>query len=415
MILEIAGGQLAPGVIDVGRQPDLPQSIGLREKRIASVLGIPISIIDAQSILNRLGFKTEPATEGGLRVQSPSWRRDVTREIDLIEEVGRIYGYENVPDTTVVPMAASHRRTSDRIVDRVRNVLTAAGMDEAMTASLVPAVWSDSFSPWSNSSPLVSHQPMLGVLEKSSLNIGPVNRLRRSIVPSLLEAYRINEFRSNDEVHLFEIASVYLPRDQRLPLEPTKIAMVSRKSFYEIKGIVESLAMHLNCDARIDFCRLEHEMCDPNLAGLLKIADDTLGYVATISEAGKRTFGFRQTVSFAEVDLQVLKKTAITIAQHRDVSPFPSIYRDLNFVVDESTCWTDLETTVRAAGGPLLTDVRFRELFRDQNKDGPNKKRLLLSIVLQSSDHTLAGAEADAVCRRIVQQCESDLKASLLA
>ena len=99
----------------------------------------------------------------------------MTREVDLVEEVGRIYGFDKVPDNASVPMAASTRPKADRVLDRIRDVLTSAGFDEAVTASLVPEKWSDAYSPWSDQPPLTSSQPMLGVLEKASQNIGTVN------------------------------------------------------------------------------------------------------------------------------------------------------------------------------------------------------------------------------------------------
>ena len=154
LILESAGGTLAAGVIDQGQRPEPPQSVTLRFAQLQRLLGIEIPSDAAQKILSDLGMTAVSADKESVTVAPPSWRKDLTREVDLIEEVGRIYGFDKVPDTARVPMAASHRPRADRALDRIRNVLLGAGFDEAMTPSLVPDVWSDAFSPWTDHPPL---------------------------------------------------------------------------------------------------------------------------------------------------------------------------------------------------------------------------------------------------------------------
>ncbi len=414
LILELAGGELAEGVWDAGTLPPPREAIRLRSEKLAAVLGIPIELGRAQAILERLGFESQVAADDSLTAVPPSWRRDVAREIDLVEEVGRIHGYEHVPDDIAVPLVASRRRSQDRFADRVRSFLTAAGFDEAMSSSLVPAAWGDAFTPWTDSAPLVSHQPMLGVLEKSSQNVGPVNQLRRSIVPSLLEAYRVNEYRANSDVHLFEIANVYLARENELPAEPRKLALLSQRSFRDVKTAIESLVQYVGDRGPLEVRAWEHELADINLAGKLEHAGQTLGFIGMVSESGKRRFGFRQTVVFAELDWNLLQTLAVEIPQFREVSPYPSIQRDFNFVVEETTRWADLEAVVGRAGGPLLTAVQFKELFRDPKKDGEGKKRVLVSVHLQASDHTLTSVEAESVCDAIVDHCQKELGCELL-
>ena len=161
----------------------------------------------------------------------PSWRRDLTREIDLVEEVARIHGYDKIPEDASVPMAASHRTDADRVLAKVRQVLTAGGFDEAMTASVVAERWSAAFSPWTTAEPLVANSPMLE----------GADRLRRSLVPSLLDVRRINESLSNPVIELFETARIYLPQDAGLPKEQWTLAAVSGRGFLAVKGLVEAI------------------------------------------------------------------------------------------------------------------------------------------------------------------------------
>ncbi len=415
LILDLAGGQLAAGCIDVGQKPALIQPIRLRHRQTDRVLGIQVPPKQSAEILTVLGFSIQSSSADEVTVIAPSWRRDVTREIDLVEEIGRINGYEHVPDNRPVPMVASHKRPADRVVDRLRHFLTSVGLDEAMTTSVVPAPWSESFSPWTDAEPLVSQQPMLGVLEKSSQNIGQVNHLRRSLIPSLLEAFRINEYRGNSDVHLFELATVYLSQPTGLPNEPTKLAIVSQRDFFELKGVIDSLLAHLNPKVAATITTFDHPLFDMNFSGQLDVAGQRLGYIGSVSAQGKRTFGFRQSATVAELDMQAILGLARATVRHQDVSPFPSIQRDFNFVVEERVRWRALESSVRRAGGELLESVSFKELFRDEKKDGPDRKRLLLTVILRSSELTLTGAQADAICERIVRQCQSDHQANLVA
>ncbi len=348
----------------------------------------------------------------------PSWRKDLTREVDLVEEVGRIYGYDKVPDNAAVPMAASYKTQPDRVLDKVRSVMTAAGFDEAMTPSLVPEPWSNAFSPWTDLPALQSSQPMLGVLEKSSQNIGAVDLLRRSLIPSLLEAYRINEYRSNEEIELFETAKVYLPNPKHeLPDQPTKMALVSGRDYLQIKGVIESLVDYIAPGFRLTVENWQHELFNVNQSVALKLdAKDkaSFGFLGEVSKQGQKQFGLRSKATVCEIDLGALAEHATLVVQHQNQSMFPPISRDFNFIVENAVHWADLATTVKTSAGPLLEDVIYKETFRDEKKDGPSKKRLLLSVVLRSDEETLTGQQADDVCQNIIDGCQKNHAAVLL-
>jgi phenylalanyl-tRNA synthetase beta chain len=415
LIVEACGGELAEGWIDIGDRPPPRSPIRLRHSQTDRVLGISIPPRRSVEILQGLGFEIRESDGQQAVLTPPTWRRDVTREIDLIEEIGRVHGYEQVPDDRNVPMVASRRGPNDKVRERIRQFMVAAGFDEAMTTSVVPEAWSESFSPWTNSEPLVCQHPMLGVLEKASQNIGQVHHLRRSLVPSLLEAFRINQHRGNDDVHLFELASVYLSRGGELPDQPALLALVSQRGFFEVKGAVESLVRHLNPQQSCSLVPFDHPLLDVNWSGELRIGGKRLGVVGLVSAQGKRTFGFRPSACVAELDFATLAELAILTVRHQDVSSFPPIQRDFNFVVAEQVRWHALESTVRQAAGPLLEAVQFKELFRDETKDGPGRKRLLLSVTLRSNQQTLTREQADEICSRIVGQCKAKQAAALVS
>ena len=414
LILELAGGNLCSGIIDVGQQPEKRQPIVMRLDQIERLLGIEIDAETSARILADLGLEVTEKSGTSITAVPPTFRKDLTREVDLIEEVGRIHGYDKIPDDVNVPMSASIKHDYERTLDKIRNVLTACGFDEALTASVIPEAWSNTFSPWTEQEPHRISQPMLGVLEKASNNIGPVDRLRRSIVPSLLEVRRINEYKFNSDVHLFETAKVYLPTGSGLPEEPWKIALVSDDDFFNVKGTIETLVSHIDPGSALTTSTCDYEIFDADKSCQLTLGDQVLGFVGEISASGKRSFGLRRRAVAAEIDFAVLSGTAVIIPQFEQLSSFPPVGRDFNFVVDNELRWETLESTVRESGGELLESVTFKEVFRDAEKDGSNKKRILLSIVLRSRNQTLTGEQADKVSQSIIANCEKQHRATLV-
>ncbi len=189
--------------------------------QLPRVLGIDVPVERVRRILALLGNREVATTQDVVQVIPPTWRRDLTREIDLVEEIARIHGYEEIPEDVGVPMAPSHRSNEDRVLEKIRHVLSAAGIDEAITASVVPQPWCQAFSPWSDAQPLRSSTAMLK----------GADRLRMSLIPSLLEARRVNESVANRVIELYETGRVYLPQPQGLPREPWTLAVTSGRGF----------------------------------------------------------------------------------------------------------------------------------------------------------------------------------------
>ena len=401
LILDIAGGQLADGVVDVGTKRDINPPITLRLSQIPRVLGIEIP---PERILFALGNEILQTDAESIRVQPPSWRRDLEREIDLVEEVARIHGYEKIPEDVGVRMAASHRRDEERRDDCVRHVLTAAGYDEALTPSMVSEDWAEAFSPWNSTSPMRAATPLLR----------GADCLRKSLVPSLLAARRENEALANPVVELFETAKIYLPQSNALPVEWWMLGMTSGGDFLAVKGVIESVVAALSPAIELTAHCTDQPLFDANVACELRLGDEVCGYIGEVSKAGKKTFGLRQPTTVAEIRLDLLGQQAEFVPQQQPLSPFPAIEQDLNFIVDEKVTWGELVTNVRKSAGPLLEDIRYRETYRDAQADGQGKKRLIFSIQLRSFDGTLTGDQAEEVRDAIVTNCGESLGAKLL-
>jgi phenylalanyl-tRNA synthetase beta chain len=405
LILQLAGGELASGVIDVGRPPAERAPIVLRLAQIERVLGIRIPSNRARQILTALGNEERAADEEHIEVIPPSWRRDLAREIDLIEEVARIHGYDAIPEDVHVPMAASSRTQRDRVLDRVRTALVGAGLDEAMTLSALEQEPSEAFSPWTDAPALQSPTPVLR----------RADRLRRSLIPSLLIARRTNEAAGNPPVELFEIARVYLPQPQGLPQEELMLGITSGGDFLRLKGVIEGILSALNAASTLEIRRYQHPLLQVGRGVEILLNGERLGFLGELSSSGLKQFDLRGAATVAEIRVGLLAGAARLISQAVDVSPYPAVSRDMNLVVDEALSWAAIEQTVRGSAGRALEQIKFLDTYRDSERLGSGKKSLLFSIVLRGTEGTLTSVEADALRDGVVARCQEEHGAKLRA
>jgi phenylalanyl-tRNA synthetase beta chain len=404
LILNLAGGELAAGSVDVGVKPKSRERFTLRLGQVKRILGIEIAPERVHEILRDLGCEMHSDDDERIVCVPPSWRRDLSREIDLIEEAARIHGYDQIPEDTAVPMAASHRSDADRVMAIIRRVMTAAGFYEAMTPSVVTPSMAATSSPWSDAEPLSTNQAML---EGS-------DRARQTLIPSLLESRQLNEGRGNSTIDLFETAKIYLPQSAGLPREQLTLAATSGGDYYALKGVIESLVAQLNPEVRVTVQPVQLPLLQHGQTVEVSVNGTKLGFLGVVSAEGRKQFGLRGPTTICELDVGVLQRIARLVPQHQPLSKFPAMTRDLNLIVDEAIRWADLEHTIVSAGGDQLESVAYLDTYRDPAKDGPGKKRLLFSMSLRSLDRTLTGDEVDQVRDRVVAACSHQHAAALL-
>ncbi len=412
LILELAGGELAAGLVDVGQQPAARDTITLRFSQLKRILGIDVPPERMREILVALGNREEASPiprptppVPSITVVPPSWRRDLTREIDLIEEVARIHGYEAIPEDVSVPMAPSAKRREDRVFEIVRRVLTAARFDEAMTLSVVDQRLSASHSPWTTAEPLRSQMPV----------IRGADYLRRSLVPSLLAVRRTNEALANTEIELFEMAKVYLPQNDQLPREEIMLAIASSRDFLTVKGTIEAILSELKVTQPLEADDADIPLLDHTASCRLRLGDSLLGYVGQLRADALRQFDLRGPATVAEVQLSLLVEAANLVPHYVPQSPYPAVTRDVNLVVGDAVRWADVAATVRASGGPLFESLEYHDTYRDPQRLGPDQKSLLFSIAFRSAEGTLTSQQADEARDRIVAACRERHGAELRA
>ena len=412
LIVDLAGGQVASGVIDTAAEIPPREPIVLRASQLERILGIKIDAAEVIRILEALGCESgsgDLSSSSGQPFVPPTWRHDLTREADLIEEVARIHGYDKIPEDAPIPVAPSSKRSFDTALDRIRHLLTAAGLSEAMTPSIVNQKLDESLSPWTDRTALESQTPMLK----------GAKRLRRTLLPSLLEGRAKNWASASITADLFEIAHIYLPSEEKseeaLPTEQYSLGLVTGYDFYELKGIIETLCQRMGAEQSLSVHSVSRSGFTPGTCVELKLGEVSIGFLGMVDSKTLKGWKLAGQVSVAELSLPTLLEQSHLVPQQKAVSAFPSIQRDLNFVVAESIRWSEMENVVRAAVGDELAGVTYRETYRDPKKDGKDRKRVLMTVELQRHDTTMSGKQADELVGQVIGACKEKLSAELLS
>ena len=406
LILELAGGTLHDGLLDVraGMPPERPP-ITLRFEQIPRVLGIEVPPDRACAILGTLGLEAVARNDREAMFRAPSWRSDLEREIDLIEEVARVHGYEQIPEDRPVPLASSRLGPRERTERAVREALTGLGFDEAVCFSLVP-------------DPLIAPldpRPVGPAIRAQHAAFKKNSALRQSLAPSLLAACAYNEAHGVPDARLFEIAHVYLPRQgQELPDELPRVGMAAGLDYLGIKGMVEALLDRLHiADRLVARPAARAPMAEGRSAEFL-LGDAHLGYAGEVDVNAARGHGLRGSCAIAELSLALLIERADLSPSYLPVPIYPGVSRDLSLIVDRALPWSEIDRAARDSGGETLESVGFLDTF-----EGPGvpegRHSLHFGLTFRRADRTLTGTEVDASVRAIVEACAAQFGAALRA
>ena len=406
LIMQLAGGELEPGVTVAGSPPGEPDPVPLRFDRVPALLGMDVPPAECVSILDRLGFEAVGRADDGATFRPPGWRRrDVTREVDLIEEIARVHGYGRVPDDAVIPTAVAVAPVRDRVADVVRDTLVAFGAFEAYTLTFASGEDANLFRPDGNAPPLT--------VEHSSRK--RENALRPSLLPGLLKARRENERKGNADAALFELARVYLAADPGDPAaEPARLGLVCGWGFFETKGVLETLLRRLGVTAEFAGGPCDLPPFAAGRAAELTLGGDRWGWLGEGDETmlSANPWNLRGPVTLAELDLAPLDRLCEFVPRVSPPPQFPAVERDLNFVLEESTPWSALAAAARGAGGELLSGVAFADQYRGEGLPA-GKKSLVAALTFRVPDRTLTGEEVDAAVARVVAAAKDATGAEL--
>jgi phenylalanyl-tRNA synthetase beta chain len=339
--------------------------IRFRPERADAVIGLETPPEDQHALLGRLGFDRDDGS-----VVAPTWRaRDVTREIDVVEEIAR-FRLEDVPFTLPARRAMFGALTRDQqLRRRVEDALVGLGFSETYTPSLVP----DDETTWKLPEPIAVE----------------LTALRTSLLPSLVEAARRNVDAGADRIGLFEVARVYLPNGE-LPNERLHVAAIAQGGFARAKGVVEALYDSLKAEPRFE--RGEHPLFHPG-----KTARTGAG---VLGELNPRVLAGEWGT--LELDLESLFAESREPVTYEDVITYPAVRQDLAFVVPEEIEAGELVDAAREAAGPELREVEIFDVYRGEQA-GEGKKSIAFSVAFQSPERTLSDEDAAALRQKIAE------------
>ena len=423
LMAELAGGSVAPAIGDLypGRKPE--RVIDFDPGYVARILGVEVPREEVERILRSLAFQVSERPEGQtLRVQVPSHRRDVTRPIDLVEEVGRIWGYDRFP-VTLMRDELPPQRENARLegAERVRDVLTGCGLDEVITYSLVSLADEARLHP---GEPMPVPEDYLQLRNPLS---SEQDTLRQTLLPSLLDTTRRN-LRFVDRVAIFEIGRVYRPVEEGvLPEEPRRLGIVitgpreerswldhqdrTWMDFFDMKGIFEALISRLGLEGA--FKPAEQAAFHPGRCARVRVNGREVGLMGEIHPLAREAFGLpEQPVCALRCDLDELLASWGAPRKMTPLSTHPPVYEDLAVVVDQEIPASRVRDLIVQAGGALLRSVALFDVYRGAQV-GADKKSLAYRLTYQAEDRTLTDHEVAEIRSSIIQELEDGLGATL--
>ena len=412
LLLAIAGGDAGPLVHQVSEQ-HLPQRepIQLRRAHVARLLGLSIPDDAIAAHLGRLGMSINE-TDDGWEVVAPSYRFDITSEVDLIEEIVRIHGYDSVPETTEIAASPLQAVTESQVdLERVAATLVARDYEEAITYSFIDEDNDALFS--ATRSELVLSNPI-----SSEMSV-----MRSSLLPGLVSSAAANVARQQDRVRLFEIGKSF-HGSLDAPREVVRIAAVASGTaqpeqwgirvqaidFYDMKSDLVAL-LGLACDAsEIAFESTEHPALQPGQAAKVLRGGKEIGFLGKLHPRVAKSLDMKRDAYVFELDAVEALASAAPSAQ--PVSRFPVIRRDVAVIVDEQVSGDELVKAVAETAPGLMRDVRIFDIYKGPGIEA-GRKSVAISLILQETSRTLTDDDADAAQAAAVQKLRDTFDAEL--
>ncbi|MEI7837057.1 MAG: phenylalanine--tRNA ligase subunit beta [Planctomycetota bacterium] len=399
LILQLAGGQLADGVVDVWAKPWTTSTVSLRPARCNALLGMTVPAARQLEILAALGLS--PRTEGDTIVCTiPPFRRDLTREADLIEEVARLHGYDKIPIAPHVAHKVAGETGPRRVRKLLARVLTAAGFDEAITFTFNDKEEAALFGV---AAPLCTDP----LVRKSN------NALRPTIVGSLLRACKANRDAGTAAVDLYELAAVFRPGEGGALLEEhTELALVSTGDLPRLRGTVEALFQRIAPQATLDFAAADAPGFECGAAASIRLNAHPVGTIGRVSAQARDYYDLERAPVAAAIRFEPLLAAATLTRTYSPVPKFPAIRRDLSLILDEAATWEQLAQAVAALDQPLRTGLEYVTTFR--GKPIPQgRKSLTIALTYRSDEGTLRGETVDEQIAQLVASLQKSLGAEI--
>ncbi|MCL2701199.1 MAG: phenylalanine--tRNA ligase subunit beta [Phycisphaerae bacterium] len=399
LILQYAGGELADGSVDVWAKPVDPWPVAIRPARTRAVLGMDVPVDRHMDILARLGLA--PRVEGDrILCTVPTSRADLTREIDLIEEVARLHGFDKIPVGGSVTHTVKPELQSVRTRRELGRLMSACGFDETITPAFVDAGENEWFFE-----------------DGASIAVAPLvrktnNVLRATLLGSLLRCAKLNDDAGNGDLSLYEVASVFAGRPgSTLPAEHSELAMLTTRNLRDLRGAIETVVAHLTRES-LEIRPEDFRGFAPGGAARLYIAGQQAGAIGVVADDALQFYGLEKPLCAARIDWQAVARGAGQVRIYQPLPKFPAVRRDLSLIVDEAVTWQQFEQTVHAVAQPLRSATEYVTTYRGKPiPDG--KKSVTITLTYRSDDATLRGEQVDDQVQQVTTALTENLGAEV--
>lgn len=402
LIVQLAGGRVAKGVVDAYPRRPRSQEVTMRLARLSKLLGIQVPQEEVLRILSALYFEPR-LRDGSIVCTLPTWRSDVDREVDLIEEVARVYGYDKVPTQRKIQIEATAADPRHKLATSIGTFLNGCGFYETITVSFVDRATADLFAP----NGAAEYLSVRDVARKGA------NLLRQNLLGSLLEVLKTNVNAKNLPCRIYEIADTFIPSGVRnsLPQERTKLSLVASDGLRKLRGAVEGMIRNIQGTAQVEF--VPAGLAWAQVGAHVVVNGRAIGEAGIFSDAVRARFDLKDlTPCGAELDFGGLMELKGAPVRIKPIPRFPAIERDLSIVVAEETPWADIAAAVRSSAPPELEDIRFVDIYRGKGI-APGKKSVTLSLRFRDEDGTLTHDAVDAYQAAILDSLNRSVGAEL--
>lgn len=398
---EIVGGL---AIYDTTEKED--KVIDITAKNINAILGMEISEKDILDVFRRLGFKSSVKNDI-ITVSVPRRRIDISIKEDLIEEVGRIYGVNNIKGKlpNILPKMGSY----DKVSRQIRNKMIDLGLNETLSYVLVPEADSKMFTK--------DDYEVVKLLDPLSED---KNTLRHSLSIALYKIYEYNKARNNKDVCIYELGKAFQKQGEEYSETQKVAALMSgdyylgidkkKVDFYVIKGVAEEILDYLGYNGRYSFIKDKEKMPDqmhPGQSAIISVNNDYIGIIGKIHPEIES-----EDVYILEIDLDKLLAKKVGKMKYKEISKFPSIKKDLALVVDKKLTAQEISTKIKKYAGSMLDSQEVFDVYTGKGID-EDKKSIAFSLTFAKTDRTLTDEEINEVMEKIIAGVKKDLKAEL--
>ncbi len=412
LLMEIVGGQ--PGPIVEVASPDKIEArpeILLRHLRVNKILGVDVSAEEIVDILTRLEMQVE-VVDGGWRVKAPSCRFDISIEEDLIEEIGRIYGYARIPTNRGMSgMDMRGKQETAYDLNRARHLLVARDFQEVVTYTFISPELQKSVDP-----------DLSGVKLANPISTD-MSVMRTSLWPGLLQTAQYNQSRQQDRIRIFESGLRFRREGEKIAQDPMLAGLITGKriaeqwgaqaapvDFFDLKAdLAAVLALTGDADGFV-FKSAEHSALHPGQTATIEYHGQPVGWIGMLHPELEKKLDLSGATYLFEILLESVEKGLLPAFE--PLSKFPSIRRDIALVVDESVTFEAVRACVRKAAPEIVKDIRLFDVYTGDNID-LGRKSLALGLILQEKSHTLIDEEVEGVVDTVLKRLSKEFGAKL--